>query len=477
MFLGQFIDEARRQGGIPGAVNAAVGSEADFTAALGAGDPDIGQAAFFFQPGQAAFIHGALMGEQAFFPSRQEDGLKFQTFSSMQRHDRDHGADRVGFDLHHQADMFQEGGQVVEFLHARQHFLEVFQLASGFRLFRLLPEIGIAAFFQHGFGQFHMVNAFGQAAPAVEHVHRGEQLAAGSRLQFVGFHHALGGNGQRQALRPGGLVQRLQCGFADAARGLVDDPLKGQIIGGLVDHPQIGDGVADLFALIEPGAADNAIGNAQGDEAFFEFAGLEASADQDSDFVQRLVLQLQRFDLIGDQAGFLVPIPQAAHAHLVAIIAVGPQGLAQSPLVLLNQARSRAENMGGGAIVPFQPHDLRAGKVLFKTQDVANLCPAPAIDRLIIIANTTDILAFAFLAALGQQAQPEILRDVGILILIDQDILEQMAIALQHFGVLGKDRQIVQQQIAKVTGIQGTKPLLILAIDFHRAAIGNVAGL
>ena len=35
------------------------------------------------------------------------------------------------------------------------------------------------------------------------------------------------------------------------------------------------------------------------------------------------------------------------------------------------------------------------GKVAFKTQNITNLCPAPAIDRLVIIANTAQIIALS----------------------------------------------------------------------------------
>jgi hypothetical protein len=56
-------------------------------------------------------------------------------------------------------------------------------------------------------------------------------------------------------------MQHLHRGVADGAFRLVDDALERQIVIGLVDHPQIGHGVADFHALIETRAADNPIGN------------------------------------------------------------------------------------------------------------------------------------------------------------------------------------------------------------------------
>jgi hypothetical protein len=54
MGFGQFFQKARRDGGLPQAMDAAVGDEPDMQVLLGAGEPDIGQPALFLQPGAAA---------------------------------------------------------------------------------------------------------------------------------------------------------------------------------------------------------------------------------------------------------------------------------------------------------------------------------------------------------------------------------------------------------------------------------------
>ena len=74
---------------------------------------------------------------------------------------------------------------------------------------------------------------------------------------------------------------------AEAALGHVDDPLEGEVVGGLRDHPEIGERVADFGALVEAEAADDPVGQADRDEAVLELAGLELRADQDRDVVER----------------------------------------------------------------------------------------------------------------------------------------------------------------------------------------------
>ena len=80
---------------------------------------------------------------------------------------------------------------------------------------------------------------------------------------------------------------------AEAALGLVDDALEGEVVGGLDDQAQVGDRVADLGALVETEAADDLVGEADRDEALLELAGLELGADEDCDVVERAAAALR----------------------------------------------------------------------------------------------------------------------------------------------------------------------------------------
>ena len=72
----------------------------------------------------------------------------------------------------------------------------------------------------------------------------------------------------------------------------VDDAFERQVVVGLGDDAQIGDGVADFLALVKPRPADDPVGNAQRNQAFLELAGLEPGSDQHRDPVQGLFLGL-----------------------------------------------------------------------------------------------------------------------------------------------------------------------------------------
>jgi hypothetical protein len=110
---------------------------------------------------------------------------------------------------------------------------------------------------------------------------------------------------------------------------------------------------------------------------------------------------------------------------------LGPERLAEPAAILGDDAGGGGEDVRGGAVILLQPDDLGAGEILFEAQDVGDLGAAPGIDRLVVVADAADVLAL-----LGEQAEPEILGLVGVLIFVDQDIFEALLIELQHVAVV-----------------------------------------
>jgi len=139
---------------------------------------------------------------------------------------------------------------------------------------------------------------------------------------------------------------------------------------------------------------------------------------------------LQRLNLVAGAPRFLRAVPDADHLDLVAFGFLGPQGLAEAAAIMVNQPGGGGENMRGGAVILLQLDHLGVGEILLEAQDIGDFRAAPGIDGLVVVADAADILV-----ALGEQAQPEILRAVGILIFVDQDIFEPLLKALQDLPV------------------------------------------
>ena len=81
VFGGQFVDKPGRRRALPLAVDSPVGGEADEGVAARPGQADIGQAAFFLQPGGAAVVQRPRVREQPFLPTGQEHGVELRALA------------------------------------------------------------------------------------------------------------------------------------------------------------------------------------------------------------------------------------------------------------------------------------------------------------------------------------------------------------------------------------------------------------
>ncbi len=191
------------------------------------------------------------------------------------------------------------------------------------------------------------------------------------------------------------IVQKLHRRVAQPALGHVDDALEGKIVGRRMDHAQIGERVADLGALIEARAADHPVRQAERDETVLKFAHLERGAHQDRDLVERVTVRftcaLQLLDLLADGAGFLLAVPGAGDGDLFAQHVVGAQRLAEPALVVGDQMRGGGEDVAGGAVIALEPDHRGTGKIVLEAQNVVDLGAAPAIDRLVVVADAADV--------------------------------------------------------------------------------------
>ena len=173
----------------------------------------------------------------------------------------------------------------------------------------------------------------------------------------------------------------------------VDDALEGEVVGALRDDAEEGHRVADLLPLVEARTADDAVVEPDLDEAVLEGARLEGRAHQDRHVVEVVAAPLRLLDLLADGARLLVRVPGGMDVDLgvLGIVAVGEQRLAEAAFIVGDEVRGGAEDMRGRAVVALQPDDGRARKILVEAQDVVDLGAAPAIDRLVVVADAADI--------------------------------------------------------------------------------------
>ena len=146
--------------------------------------------------------------------------------------------------------------------------------------------------------------------------------------------------------------------------------------------------------------------------------------------------------------------------------------LPSRPLLWAMRPEAAAEDVALGAVVALQPDHLGAGEVRLEAQDVVDLGAAPAVDRLVVVADAADVGRAA-----GDQPQPQVLGDVGVLVLVDQRVAEAALVVGEHVGVLQEQAQHLEQQVAEVGGVELLEALLVGGVERRSLALGEGEGL
>ncbi len=141
---------------------------------------------------------------------------------------------------------------------------------------------------------------------------------------------------------------------------------------------------------------------------------------------KRAAVVLPSFDTVNHKARFIQFVESAVQRYRFAVNAVSPQLFTQTPVVVFNQSVRRAKDVAGRAVILLQTNGLRAGEIIEEALDVLYLGPAPAVDRLVIVADNHHLTGIA-----RQQTNPGVLNVVGILEFVHQDVSKPLAIVLQ----------------------------------------------
>jgi 4-diphosphocytidyl-2C-methyl-D-erythritol kinase len=94
------------------------------------------------------------------------------------------------------------------------------------------------------------------------------------------------------------------------------------------------------------------------------------------------------------------------------------------------------------------------GEVLLELEDVLDVGAAPAVDGLVFIADHADVAVRA-----GEQLHQLVLRAVGVLVLVDQQVFVAAVVAFAHLGRRLEQAHGFEQQIVEVERV-GLRQLL-----------------
>jgi hypothetical protein len=156
-------------------------------------------------------------------------------------------------------------------------------------------------------------------APAGKPLHQFAQGRSRARAQPIRLAEQAGRHAHRHPLLPRHALHVANRRIPQAALGLIDNALKGQVIRRLGDDAQIRHRIADFRPLIEFRPPHHAIGQAQRDQALLKGPGLKPGADQNRHLGEILPGTPRRLDI----ASTILGLPRKTFAqrmplHLVA---------------------------------------------------------------------------------------------------------------------------------------------------------------
>ena len=141
-------------------------------------------------------------------------------------------------------------------------------------------------------------------------------------------------------------------------------------------------------------------------------------------------------------------------------LARGPQILALAPHVVGDHRRGRLQNVLRRAIVLLQPDDLGLGEVLLKLKNVADVGATPGVDRLILVSHGANIVVLA-----RQHAHEFVLGAVGVLVLVDQQVLEAPVVVFANLRRGFQQAHSFEQKVVEIERVRLAQFLAILLVQ------------
>ncbi len=267
---------------------------------------------------------------------------------------------------------------------------------------------------------------------------------------------------------------------ADAALGHVEDPAQVDRVGRVGDDAQIGQGVLDLAALVEAGAADDLVGQADPDEDFLDRARHRVGPIEDSDVLGLDPVGVgEVVDATGDERGLVVLGVGDVADDLGALAASGPQVLRAPGGVLGDDAVRGLQDRLGRAVVLLEQDRARIGIVGLELDDVTDRRAAEGVDRLVGVTDDDELggrhlrLARRHVDLRGQLPDQHVLRVVRVLVLIDEHVPEAPPVVLGDVGEGLQDVDRRHDEVVEIERVGLPQTALIHRVGLREHRVGG----
>ena len=153
----------------------------------------------------------------------------------------------------------------------------------------------------------------------------------------------------------------------------------------------------------------------------------------------------------------------------VAAPGVGPQVLRLARRVVGDHRVRRVEDLLRAAVVLVEDDGRDVGEGVLELHDVAVVGAAEAVHRLVRVADDRDVVVAA-----GEEQDDLVLGLVGVLVLVDEDVLEALPVVLEHVGVVAQQADGVDEQVVEVHRPRLVQAVLVLPVHVGVLAVEDV---
>ena len=259
----------------------------------------------------------------------------------------------------------------------------------------------------------------------------------------------------------------VQCRLSDTSGRVVDDTHQRLLVVVVHHQPQVCQHVLDFLTSVERYALVYAVGDIGTPQRLLYSTRLHIGAIK---YGKRLIFQtfvcpcmLYRFCHL---SSFVALVGVTQQPQAVAHRVVGPHLFLYLLHILLDDRVGRVHNHLGRTVVLLQFVEVQVGVVAAEVEDILYIRSAEGVDALRIVAHHADVLV-----ACRQFLHDEVLRVVGVLVLVHHDVFETVLILQQHIWKVPQQHVHVKQQVVEVHrhGVAQAVVILLVYLPNHRA--------
>ena len=445
-----------------------------------ASDPHVHQTPLLFH---RVLCHRSGVGEDPLLEAHEEDARELEPLRGVQSHQGDAVASPLVLRLVvglGQRQFVEEGAEARLLAATHVVLREVEDLGHREPPPLLLLRVGVTARHLVAVGEVgdHPLHERHQRGGRLLLAERGESLLHrlhrlhGGAVQLLDLVRARERLRHRDPLLGGEGEHPIKGRLPHSSRRAVDDPQQRHLVLRILDQLQVGEDVAHLLAVEEAHPADQDVGDGAGAQLSLEDARLHRGAEEDRVVA---VAPLPGVDPLADLVDDELRLPDLVlvdrELHRLAAAEVGAQRLLVPLRVVADHPVRGVENRLGGAVVGLQPHHRRLGVVFLEVQDLGDVGAAPGIDRLVVVPHHAHVAVL-----FADPPHDLVLRPVGVLVLVDEQVLVLLLQPAAHPGVVAQEAHGEEEEVVEVQFPRAVEELLVALVPAPHQLVEVVAG-